>query len=204
MLSRKAVATARPTFANRRVSSVVVRASAEENTQAPLPTEAPINGVSVESTTPVAVPVAAAAAPAAPSLFEVCVCALTSSISAAIEVLQAFVPSQAVWTTKCYHNPSLAMQPIRAHTAQQCTTDAVQLACLYIVWFLQAPAAPLSFAAHVSFLDPLGAQPKHAAVYYGLTHSPRLLSFLCFCCLFCLSLQAMSFSNPVGPGEFLF
>jgi hypothetical protein len=67
MLSRKAVASVRPAFATSRRSAVVTRASAEpENTSAP--TEAPINGVSVQApVTPVAVPVAAT--PAAPTLF---------------------------------------------------------------------------------------------------------------------------------------
>jgi hypothetical protein len=92
MLSRKAVATARPTFASRRVSSIVVRASAEENTQAPVPAEAPINGVIVQATTPVAVPVAAA--PAAPSLFEVCSCAVRAGSSAPCPVVHAFAPGQ--------------------------------------------------------------------------------------------------------------
>jgi hypothetical protein len=66
MLSRKAVASVRPTFATSR-RSVVIRASAEPEKPS-VPTEAPINAVSVQAAvTPAAVPVAAA--PAAPSLY---------------------------------------------------------------------------------------------------------------------------------------
>jgi hypothetical protein len=65
LVSRKAVASARPAFATSRRSVVVVRASAEEP-KAPEVADT-INAVSVEK--PIAVPVAAAAAPAAPSLF---------------------------------------------------------------------------------------------------------------------------------------
>ena len=65
MLSRKAVATARPVFPTSR-RSFAVRASAEqEPTHAAAPQDAPIAGVTVQAAQPVPV----AVTPAAPTLF---------------------------------------------------------------------------------------------------------------------------------------
>lgn len=67
MMSRKAVASARPTFTStRRSARLVVRASAEE------PVKQEIAGVSVPTSTPTPAPAmaaAAVAAPAPPTLF---------------------------------------------------------------------------------------------------------------------------------------
>lgn len=130
LLSRKAVASARPGFASRR-SVVVVRASAEQP-QAPA-VEETINAVSVEKVAPVAVPVAAAAAPAAPSLFGKFACSRSAAVCA----------------------------------------DRLDLAHCSGLWTLCGHQVP-------TILPEL---------------SRMWLPFLS-------SAEAMSFSNPVGPGEF--